>query len=464
MNPSRELNFISLCALALLLLPGCSSDQKTAAKSPSGGAPASTAAVKPAEAPKPDARRNVEECEALVLLRGLPTLGTTNSIAIVELNPDASNFGAILQDYDLPQLTLPLHHLYYSPHGRLYATCLDPKHSLAEIGLTRNASGAPVITGVKFLDTGGEQVGEDIVWHTVNGKDYMFVTFMGGTGVDQSDCGSIGVFDPQSNELIKIIQARKSQVGNDAPYILYPHGMSAYQDRLVVSSTVHPDLTSGVGNAITVIDLNTLEPIQNITVEDAKPVGFPSSPVEVLFVRPSIVPGVAPAVLVNTMFGFETWKIPYNESDKSFGTPVKLYDGAKAGTGVPLEFYGNQNELFVSHALPGIVKRYKLSGLPELVSSGPDITTGAGAHHMIFFTAPSGRKVIAVQNNLLNLGNAADKDPTEVPFMAKLNANTVTVQDLQSGELLAMVNFKERYKKGVENIEALFGSGFVHHH
>jgi hypothetical protein len=40
----------------------------------------------------------------------------------------------------------------------------------------------------------------------------------------------------------------------------------------------------------------------------------------------------------------------------------------------------------------------------------------------------------------------------------------VTVHDLQSGERLAKVSFKERYKKGVENIESLFGSGFVHHH
>jgi hypothetical protein len=143
---------------------------------------------------------------------------------------------------------------------------------------------------------------------------------------------------------------------------------------------------------------------------------------------------------------------------------VKVYDGAKAGTGVPLEFYGNQTELFVSHALPGIVKRYKLSGLPELVSSGPDIKAEAGAHHMIFFTTASGRKVIAIQNNLLNLGNKADNDPTDVHFIAKVNDHSITVNDLESGKRLAKVNFKERYKKGVENIEALFGSGFVHHH
>jgi hypothetical protein len=445
-------------------MPGCSEKKEGAAVSPPEKAPSPSASAPSAAAPEPGGRRNVEETQALVLLRGLPTLGTAHSVAIVELDPDAANFGKILQEVELPNFTLPLHHLYYSPNGRLYATCLDPKCSLAEVALSRNATGAAVINGVKCLNTGGQQVGEDIVWHSVNGKDYMFVTFMGGTGVDQADCGSVGVFDPQSNALIKTIQARKSVVAKGAPYIMYPHGMSAYQDRLVISSTVHPDLTTGVGNAITVIDLNTLEPIQNIVVEDAKPVGFPSSPVEVLFVRPSIVPGVAPAVLVNTMFGFETWKIPYNEADKSFGAPVKVYDGAKAGTGVPLEFYGNQTELFVSHAVPGIVKRYKLSGLPELVSSGPDIKTAAGAHHMIFFTAASGRKVIAVQNNLLNLGNKADNDPTDVDFIAKLNDHSITVHDLQTGERLAKVSFKERYKKGVENIEALFGSGFVHHH
>jgi hypothetical protein len=233
---------------------------------------------------------------------------------------------------------------------------------------------------------------------------------------------------------------------------------------MVVSSTVHPVLGKGASNAITVIDLNTLEPIQNIVVEDAKPVGFPSSPVEVLFVRPNIVPGAQPAVLVNTMMGFETWKVPYNEADKTFGAPAKLYDGVAAGTGVPLEFYGNATELFVSHGVPGVVKRYKLSSLPELVPSGADIKAEAGAHHMIFFDTASGRKVIAIQNNLLNLGNKADNEPTDVDFIAKLNAHSITVNDLQSGELIAGVNFKERYKKGVENVEALFGSGFVHHH
>src|SRR5262245_54814242 len=87
---------------------------------------AAAVAAQPAAAQEAAARRNVEESQALVLLRGLPTLGTKHSIAIVELNPEAKNFGAILEELELPDLTLPPHHLYYSPNGRLYSTCLDP--------------------------------------------------------------------------------------------------------------------------------------------------------------------------------------------------------------------------------------------------------------------------------------------------------------------------------------------------
>jgi hypothetical protein len=455
---------IAVTSLAFsLLLVACAKEEPSSTKPPSTAPPVVTVAAPPVDT-QPTAVRNIEESQALVLLRGLPTLGTTHSVAIVELDPEADNFGQILQELDTPNLEIPLHHLYYSPQGRLYATGLDPSCSLAEINLSRDASGAAEIQGMRCLDTQGQQVGEDIMWHNVNGRTLMFVTFMGGTGVDQPDGGSVGVFDPQTNEVVKIIEARKSQVADGAPYIMYPHGISAYADRMVVTSTIHPDLATGVGNAITVIDLNTLEPIENIVTEDARPVGFPSSPVELLFVRPSIVENVAPAVLVNTMFGFETWKIPYDAANKSFGVPEKLYDGATAGTGVPLEFYGNENELFVSHALPGLVKRYALSGLPELVPSGDDIQAEPGAHHIIFLTSASGRKLIAVQNNLLNLGNAADNDPTDIDFIAGVNDHSITVHDLATGERLAMVNFRERYNKGVDNVEALFGSGFVHHH
>lgn len=403
-----------------------------------------------------------EESHGMVLLRGLPTLDTHHSVAIVELDPESDRFGEILSEVEQPDIEHPLHHLYYSPNGRLYSTGLDPACSLAEIGLSRDAGGAPVIEGITCLDTQGQIVGEDIMWANSNGQEYMFVTFMGGTGGD--DGGSVGVFDPQTNAVVKIIEARKSQIGEGAPYIMYPHGISAFEDRMVVTSTVHPDLATGVGNALTIIDLNTLEPIQNITVENEKPLNFPSSPVEVLFARPSIHPDIEPAILANTMFGFETWKIPYDAKAKTFGAPEVIYSGVANDTAVPLEFYGTEDELFISHALPGVVKRYELGALPELVSSGPDIVTDPGAHHMIFFTSASGRELIAIQNNLLNLGNGADNDPTDVDFIASLNAHTISVHDLETGERIGTVNFKERYNKGVDNVEGLFGSGFVHHH
>ncbi len=448
MTASRQSVLSVLAAAMLLLLSACSEDDPS--RTPAESTPAES--------------RKVEETQGIVLLRALPTLDTGHSVAIVELDPEADNFGEILHEYETSGFELPLHHLYYSPQGRLYSTGLDPACSLAEVGLSRDSSGAPVINSVDCLDTQGQQVGEDIMWHSVGDTDYMFVTFMGGTGVDQADGGSIGVFDPLTNQVLKVIEARKSQVAEGEPYIMYPHGISAYEDRMVVTSTIHPDLATGVGNAITVIDLNTLTPIQNIVTEETNPVGFPSSPVEVLFVRPQISPEAGLGVLVNTMFGFETWKISFNPEDKSFGAPEKVYDGATEGTGVPLEFYGNETDLFISHGIPGVVKRYDLAKLPDLVSSGPDIDAGLGAHHMIFYSTGSGRKVIAVQNNLLNLGNEADNDPTDIDFIAKVNDHTITVSDLETGERLASVNFKERYNKGIDNVEALFGSGFVHHH
>ncbi|WP_170381997.1 hypothetical protein [Ruegeria atlantica] len=403
-----------------------------------------------------------EESQGMVLLRGLPTLDTSHSIAIVELDPESDRFGEILSEVEQPEMEHPLHHLYYSPNGRLYSTGLDPSCSLAEVGLSRDADGAPVISGFTCLDTQGQMVGEDIMWANSNGQEYMFVTFMGGTGGD--DGGSVGVFDTQTNEVVKIIEARKSQVGEGEPYIMYPHGISAFEDRMVVTSTVHPDLATGVGNVLTIIDLNALEPIENILVEKEKPLNFPSSPVEVLFARPDMHPEIEPAILANTMFGFETWKVPYDASSKTFGLAEVIYSGVANKTAVPLEFYGTEDELFISHALPGVVKRYELAALPELVSSGPDIVADPGAHHMIFYTSASGRDLIAIQNNLLNLGNGADDDPTDVDFIADLASHTISVHDLETGERLATIDFKERYNKGVDNLEGLFGSGFVHHH
>src|SRR5215831_11136167 len=110
-NPCHREFFTGLRALLptlVLAALALDAEQAGAAANTPGGAPSSTAAAPPAKAPASAGRSNVEESQALVLLRGLPTLGTKHSVAIVELNPEATNFGAILQDFELPNLALPL--------------------------------------------------------------------------------------------------------------------------------------------------------------------------------------------------------------------------------------------------------------------------------------------------------------------------------------------------------------------
>jgi hypothetical protein len=379
MRDKTRIGLFSFGFVSLLALAGCSK----------GDGGKSAEATAPGQEPAAAEGRNLEETQGIVLLRGLPTLETQHSVAVVELDPEASNFGEILQEFEFTGYEAPLHHLYYSPSGRLYSTGLDPGCSLAEVALSRDATGAPEIQGIECLDTGGQQVGEDIMWHSVNGTQYMFVTFMGGTGVEQADGGSIGVFDPQSNQVIKIIEARKSQVGEGKPYIMYPHGISAYGDRMVVTSTVHPDLATGVGNAITVIDLNTLEPIENIVVEDAKPVGFPSSPVEVLFVRPSISERANPAC----------WSTRCSASRSGSSTttrPTRPSARRRRSTTASPRTPGFRSSSTATRRSSSSAtrsrRRQALSArqLARLVPAGPDIQAEPGAHHMIFFKTPLG--------------------------------------------------------------------------
>ena len=100
-------------AVLLLTLAGCSGEKNGAA--PETGDQATAAQD-----------RNLEETQGIVLLRGLPTLGTSHGVAIVELDPEAENFGEILEELEFTGYEAPLHPLYYSPNGRLYATVLDP--------------------------------------------------------------------------------------------------------------------------------------------------------------------------------------------------------------------------------------------------------------------------------------------------------------------------------------------------
>lgn len=155
------MNKVLIIALTSILFIGCSEPTKTSSPA------VTTETETTSEQTSAESRVvNIEETQAIVLLSGLPTLETTDSIAIIEMDPESANFGDILYDYPLPELDAPMHHLYYSPNGRLYATGLGSQCSLAEIGLVRNAKAEPMINKFECLNTNGQNVGEDIMWHS----------------------------------------------------------------------------------------------------------------------------------------------------------------------------------------------------------------------------------------------------------------------------------------------------------
>ena len=73
-----------------------------------------------------------------------------------------------------------------------------------EVELERDATGKPVITDVVCIPTGGQQVGEDIIWRTVNGQERFYVTFMGGDGSDAANEGGVGYFNAANNSSVFI--------------------------------------------------------------------------------------------------------------------------------------------------------------------------------------------------------------------------------------------------------------------
>ncbi len=409
------------------------------------------------------------ETVAVVITRGLEEFGTKHGIDLIYVDPSSPRFGTFLQRFTaLPyEGGQPPHHLYYSPWGRLYATGLDPRCSLMEVELLLD-NGTPVIESVECLPTGGQVVGENILWRTVNGREFMYVTFMGGNGTNNMvGQGSVVVYNATTHDIVTVIEDPDDPDDPDDPFLKYSHGISAYDNVMVIASTVIPsidlsDPINNVGNSISLINMETNQLTTTYVIDDGSPDELPSSPIEVLFLRPEIHPDLNPGVLVNTMFGGDVWYAPYKPEQKRLGEFRKIYDGAEEHTGVPLEFYTYEDKLYISHAVPGVIKQYDLIALPNLVPVGPDFIAEAGAHHLVFFEAGSGKKVMASQNNLLDL-----RDSLGVP----LSAHSLTVHDLESGTKLRSIDFFQKYKLGLENIVGgldKYGNigeeWFSHHH
>jgi hypothetical protein len=99
--------------------------------------------------------------------------------------------------------------------------------------------------------------------------------------VQEDQDGSVEVFNANNNQLIKTIKAPIQE--NPNKFIMYPHGISINEEKglMMVSSTIHPDLTTGMGNTCTLLDLNTYEIKETYQVADS-PTDL-SAPVEVCY-------------------------------------------------------------------------------------------------------------------------------------------------------------------------------------
>jgi len=366
-------------------------------------------------------------------LKGLP-----DGIAVIELDPEAPNFGHISSKLELGTGVLP-HHLYYNQNAnKLFTTALGGKY-LYQIKTEKDKNGQPILVDATPIDTGENTVGENLFF-TNDGR--YFMTFMGGAGGPKD--GSIGVFNANNNQLIKTIKAPVQT--NPNQFIMYPHGISVNEEKgvMMVTSTIHPDLTTGMGNTCTLLDLNTYELKETYLVADSQT--DMSSPVEVLLLR-----GKFPQyALATTMLGGDIWIAPYNAATKKYDAFSKIFDGSTQGLGWALEMYIDDNsKLYVSFADPGKVLVFDISNLPQLKLL-KTLTADKGAHHMVFFKTKKGKEVVAVQNNLLDIPN--------------LNSGTISVIEIQTGKTLGTVDLRSRYGILPESIEGTNGpSNYMHH-
>jgi len=366
-------------------------------------------------------------------LKGLP-----DGIAVIELDPEAPNFGHISSKLELGVGVLP-HHLYYNQNAnKLYTTALGGNY-LYQIKTEKDKTGQPKLVDATPIDTGENTVGENLFF-TNDGR--YFMTFMGGAGGPRD--GSIGVFNANNNQLIKTIKAPIQ--ANPNQFIMYPHGISVNEEKglMMVTSTIHPDLTTGMGNTCTLLDLNTYEIKETYQVADS-PADL-SAPVEVLLLR-----GKFPQyALATTMLGGDIWIAPYNATTKKYDAFSKIFDGSTQGLGWTLEMYIDDNSrLYVSFADPGKVLVFDISNLPQLKLL-KTLTADKGAHHMVFFKTKKGKEVVAVQNNLLDIPN--------------LNSGTISVIEIQTGKTLGTIDLRNKYGILPESIEGTNGpSSYMHH-
>src|ERR1700704_838921 len=159
-------------------------------------------------------------------------------IAIMDIDPESSDFGKILMDIPLPA-DLLAHHIFFNrDRTKAYITALG-KSLLHVIDLTRFPY------RLRTIDVPDCQVLEDLVVSEDNRTWYL--TCMGSSTVIMGDA--------VKDVPIKTVRAAEPATAS----ILYPHGIAIHNgiDRILVTSTVKPDDMAQAGDSVTVLEAST---------------------------------------------------------------------------------------------------------------------------------------------------------------------------------------------------------------
>ncbi len=319
-------------------------------------------------------------------------------IAIMDIDPESSDFGKILMEIPLPS-DLVAHHIFFNrDKSKAYITALG-KSILHVVDLTKFPY------RLRAIAVPDCQVGEDLVVSEDNKTWYL--TCMGSSNVIMGDA--------VNDRPVKTVSA-----AHPAPAsILYPHGIAIHNgiDRVLVTSTVKPDM-SEAGETVTVLEASTGTVLSTHKVS-TKPSPAKAAPVEVMF-SPKADP---PVVHITNMLEGTLWAGIWDPKTRTFSFN-QVDDFTARQQGMPLEMLYNAkgDRLYVTTAKPGFVNLYDNTD-PRQPKFLKTIPAAAGAHHSVL--SPDERYLF-VQNSLLNLEGMSD--------------GSITVIDLKNDKVLGSID------------------------
>lgn len=320
-------------------------------------------------------------------------------IAIMEIDPESSDFGNILMEIPLPS-DLVAHHIFFNrDRTKAYITALG-KPLLHVVDLTRFPYR---LHAIAVPDC---QVSEDLVVSEDNRTWYL--TCMGSSNVIMGDA--------VKDQPIKTVSAP----GPADAFISHPHGIAIHNgiDRVLITSTIKPDDMAVAGETVTVLEASTGKVLSTHKVS-SKPSPAKAAPVEIMF-APKANP---PVVHITNMFEATLWAGIWDPKAQSFSFSQVDDFGAKE-QGMPLEMLYNAkgDRLYVTTAKPGFVNVYDNTD-PRQPKFLQAIPAAPGAHHTVL--SPDERYLF-VQNSLLNLEGMSD--------------GSITVIDLKQDKVLGNID------------------------